>query len=483
MCTCPPVKSRYLVISLLFISCSLMSCSGGGESTAANSSLFSGEGGAMGNSSALSAGALDGSFGSNGIVVNSHKPYNLAESVVVQPDGCILVLDDSCDGKTSAFALIRYSNKGVLDQTFNNSGTVYGPFSSANSLLLQSDGKILVAGEYYNGAVNNLCVIRYNQDGSIDTGFGSGGIVQTTSDNNEFGCKIAIQSDGKIIVAGNESIKGENFPFLMRLNIDGTFDTAFGAGTSDKTFLNPNGFFSSLTIGSNNEIFIATVNYSQEFIGLGFNILKFTCNGLTDSTFGNGGLITDSLPVGEQYVYDLVVQSDGKLIAALTVDNLHHGGVIVTTSLTSAILHLTASSASVSSGLSPWLNSSVGPGIALVRYQVDGTRDIEFGSEGAAMYTAGSGGVTATAVVIQSDGKFTLTGQDDNNTGGFAVMRLNSDGSIDRGFGVNGMVTTAIGVNGGVAYDLALQQKRYIVVVGTSYEQDGNYLALVRYHQ
>jgi uncharacterized delta-60 repeat protein len=154
-----------------------------------------------------------------------------------------------CAGSLSAAA-------GDLDQTFDGDGKVTldlgSPYDSAYDVAVQRDGKILVAGETYPGAWN-FALARYNRNGSPDTSFGTGGIVHT-----EFGwgAGVAVQSDGKIVMVGGGSLPGgTSLDFaVVRYNVDGSLDASFGAegkAVADfGTAIRPRRSRSSMTGGS-----------------------------------------------------------------------------------------------------------------------------------------------------------------------------------------------------------------------------------------
>src|SRR5205823_5199649 len=139
------------------------------------------------------------------------------------------------------FAVARYNADGSLDTTFGSGGTVttnFGPgatYDDADGVAIQSDGKIVVAGTCNRGGSDNVfAVARYNADGSLDSTFGSGGTVTTDfglggSDDSAYA--VALQPDGKIVAAGATYLGGVPGDFaLARYNPDGTLDSTFGGG-------------------------------------------------------------------------------------------------------------------------------------------------------------------------------------------------------------------------------------------------------------
>ncbi|OGU06404.1 MAG: hypothetical protein A2075_07560 [Geobacteraceae bacterium GWC2_58_44] len=165
-------------------------------------------------------GSLDPSFGTGGKVTTDFaSSYDYANSVAIQADGKIMVVGSAVNGINSwDFALARYNADGSLDSSFGTGGKVTTDFASsydyANSVAIQADGKIIAAGSANNGT-NDFALARYNADGSLDPGFGTGGKVTTDfASHYDYADSVAIQADGKIIVAGN-TFNGTNNNFAL----------------------------------------------------------------------------------------------------------------------------------------------------------------------------------------------------------------------------------------------------------------------------
>ena len=164
------------------------------------------------------------------------------QSILLQADGKILVVGDSFNGSSYDFALARYNSNGSLDTTFGTGGRVTTNFGLTSAedtgldAVLQADGKILVGGTAFIGGDNDFALARYNRDGTLDTSFGDGGKASTFFEGggDDQISSIVLQADGKILVAGRTSIGGNgssklNFA-LARYNSNGTLDTSFGTG-------------------------------------------------------------------------------------------------------------------------------------------------------------------------------------------------------------------------------------------------------------
>jgi uncharacterized delta-60 repeat protein len=317
-------------------------------------------------------GSLDNGFGSGGKVTTANSTR--ATAVAIQPDGKIVVAGGSL--------LVRYNTDGSLDPTFGSGGTVihsgFGGFSV--SLLLQADGKIIAVGTIFTPG--DFALVRYNSDGSLDLGFGSGGIVTTDfSGRDDEAYASALQSDGKIIAAGRTTATvGEAVGFLAlaRYNTDGSLDATFGMdGVVTTSFLpNDSSFAETIVIQPDGKIAAGGGNLDVEH---GLMFARYNSDGSLDPTFGTGGKIRD---VGGIEIKSLALQPDGKFIAAS---------------------YLFVSD------------------IALARFNRDGSLDSTFGVGG---YVTGDG---AYSVILQPDGKIATAGQTNAIPGDFAIIRyLNS---------------------------------------------------------
>lgn len=337
---------------------------------------------------------------------------------------------------------------GDLDATFGTGGKVTTDFAGNRdqgfALALQSDGKIVVAGTaIINEAQQaDFALSRYNANGTLDTSFGTGGKVTTDFGGNDQAVAVAIQSDGKIVVAGgtcSDSGRGcttfadGGFDFLVaRYNANGTLDTTFGSGGRVITDFNGGiDVATSLVIQSDGRIVVggtACQNNNGQCVftsgfdnGVQFALARYMPNGSLDTTFGTGGKVnTKVLLFGS--IVALALQSDGKILA---------GGL-----------------AFLPRGDSDFM---------LVRYQANGSLDTTFGTGGMVNVdfntdSSGDGREDAiTALAIQPDGKIVAAGASESapipHFFDFAVARFNPNGSLDASFGSGGKVTTDLAGN------------------------------------
>ncbi|MBE7495933.1 MAG: cadherin-like beta sandwich domain-containing protein [Verrucomicrobiaceae bacterium] len=396
----------------------------------------------------ISGGTLDSSFGTGGKVTTSLGPgFDAGHDVALQGDGKIVVAGWSYNGSDYDFALVRYTTSGLLDTSFGSGGKVTTTIGVSNdvghSVVVQNDGKIVVAGYSWNGSNNDFALVRYTDTGALDTNFGSSGKVTTPIGiDNDLGFSISIQSDGKLLVAGY-SWNGSNDDFaLVRYNTDGGLDTSFGSGGKVTTPIGgSNDVGHSLLVRSDGHILVAGASFNGS--NHDFAMVCYTATGALDASFGSGGKVITPIGTGTEEVYGMAAQVDGKIVL---------------------------------SGCS-WNGSNYD--FALVRYTATGSLDTSFGAGGKVTTPIGSSHDIGRSVAIQSDGKLLVAGYSENGIfRDFAMVRHNTNGSLDTSFGTGGKVITPVGGNDDGGESVVLQSDGKIVVVGWG----NNDFALVRYN-
>lgn len=191
---------------------------------------------------------------------------------------------------------------GTLDTSFNSLGT--GTNGYVYAICLQPDGKIIIGGQFsiYNTVTRN-CIARLNADGSLDYTFNPG-----SGAGNNIIYAIALQADGKIIIGGNFSIyNGTPCYRITRINSDGSLDTSFSAGTG------PSGYVKSIAIQPDGKIIIAGSFGGYNGV-LGYNIARLNSNGSIDPTFNIGNGFYDQNSGGSDVVNSIDLQNDGKIV-------------------------------------------------------------------------------------------------------------------------------------------------------------------------
>ncbi|GBE00189.1 calx-beta domain protein [bacterium BMS3Abin07] len=257
---------------------------------------------------------------------------NEANAVAIQSDGKIVAAGYSNNGTNNDFAIVCYKTDGSLDTSFGSGGiatTAIGTGALASDVAIQSDGKIVATGYSNNGTNNDFATVRYKTDGSLDTSFGSGGIATTAIGTGDSKANaVAIQSDGKIVVAGDSAVSGTTFGFtLVRYKTDGSLDTSFGSGGIATTAIGTGALASDVAIQSDGKIVAAGAS-ALSGTTFGFTLVRYKTDGSLDTTFNSaettpGIVIT---PIGlTAFVFNDAIQPDGKIVAAGVSNNGSYG--------------------------------------------------------------------------------------------------------------------------------------------------------------
>lgn len=339
--------------------------------------------------------------------------------------------------------------------------TPFGEFSRANAVALQTDGKIVVAGhsasgDFSSGFDYDFAVARYNADGSLDTTFDTDGKVTTDFGTDYDAARaVAIQpSDGKIVVAGSSYFDMA----LARYDTSGIPDPDFGTDGKVTIRINFNCAGTAVAIQpSDGKIIVAGNGFTGS--GNNFALARFNTDGTPDDTFGDGGTVSvhfTTLPV--EFGNAMVLQENGQIVVA----------------------------GQAYSNLDGTLNDFL-----VARYDSDGSVDESFGPGGGfAQINFNLNEEAARAVALQRDGKILVAGFTyQNNTGDFALARLDVDGILDPTFGVEGKQTTDFDSgpgNGDQAAAIMVQpgstlEKDMIILAGGAFIGTGYDFALARY--
>ena len=256
-------------------------------------------------------GSLDNSFGIGGRVRTDFFGLDdVANAVARQADGKIIAAGTARVGFDLRIALARYNVDGSLDSTFDGDGKAVTPDASgvAYGVVVQPDGKIVVAG-------SNFALVRFNVDGSLDTGFGKGGEFAIRG----FGATaMTLQLDGKIVVAGsiNSSGTGDDFA-VVRVNSDGSLDKTFGsAGIVTTDFFGSGDVAWAVTLQPNGRIVAG--GYAADSLSTGphFGVARYDADGSPDLTFDGDGRTSTDFPGFDEVAFGVAVKADGKILAA-----------------------------------------------------------------------------------------------------------------------------------------------------------------------
>lgn len=401
------------------------------------------------NAQAQNAGDLDPSFGSGGIVGERFHESAYFSDVVVQPDGKIVVVGSTFMPTSPLGAhtgmIARFNSDGTLDLSFDEDG--YNNnfiMKGINTVVLQPDGKILIGGLEQTGNANHMAVARFNPDGSLDETFNGTGKVITTIGTESVVTSMQVLSNGKIIAAGYARITGNLQDIAMiRLNADGTLDTGFGTNGRVATHLYSQDYSYDSAIQADGKIIL--VGYTIEPVAnqkLGA-ILRYNPDGTLDTDFGDGGK-TFRTETGNAESRGIAVQSDGKLIV---VGNGHpplrynSDGTFDTAFDSLGVYSYSVLLQPDAKILVGGFSLEGGSGyFAVARYNSDGTVDTGFGNSGKTT-TAFSNNTWVKSMALQPDGKIIAGGDvypylhlvrylNDNSTVG-GWMDFDGDGKTD----------------------------------------------------
>jgi uncharacterized delta-60 repeat protein len=400
---------------------------------------------------AQTQGSLDATFGTNGKVVTAVTSLNdKSKDLLVQPDGKIIVGGEVSIvfGDTVYMALIRYNSNGSIDNSFGVNGKVLTNFAnvscSLKALALQPDGKIVAVGYTLDKAITantktDFAIVRYNANGSLDTSFDGDGRVTTDFDSAiDIAYALAIQTDGKIVVAG-DSRQGLKMQSVMaRYNANGSLDLSFNAtGKVFTTLVSDNDYqLYTVTVLQDNNILLGKRTWSNgQYQLIATEMLKFNANGIPDLTFGTySGRLSE---VAQSPIHK-VLRSGKILIASML------------------------------------FNPIEGTSIQLLRYNSNGKKDSTYGNQGIIISRFPNPAVSVTDFIEQKDGRIAVLARFSTFVPGepdsFGLVRYNYDGSLDRTFGINGKAAFKQTFQDEYYNKLTIQNDGKLVACGTHTE-------------
>ncbi|MGE3840611.1 MAG: hypothetical protein AB7I50_03415, partial [Vicinamibacterales bacterium] len=404
----------------------------------------------QGGESAAPHGSLDTGFSGDGKVTIPLGFAAAANGVAVQPDGKVILVGwtKPADDQFEDFAVARLNRDGSLDTSFSGDGVLTIDFTNINgarqdfatAVAIQPDGRIVVVGNSVQGnlgVADDFGIVRINPTGILDGSFGDGGKAMVDFGAGDVPAAVAIQRNGKIVVAGSTNVGGPDFA-LTRLTSAGTVDMAFGTAGQFRVDLTGSLAFDDvgralalddLVPGADASILVAGSTNggttSEDFF-----VVRVTPGGTLDSTFGTGGKALVDFGASDQATA-IARQPDGKIVIAGTSAN----------------------------------------DFVVARLLANGTPDSAFSADG--MTLAEIGG-TATGVALLSNGKIVVGGLAVTNSFGMAMF--SPSGAEDPGWGTfdSNLTIPFSGANG--SGSMALQPDGQLVLVGSA----GGSMAAVR---
>jgi uncharacterized delta-60 repeat protein len=385
------------------------------------------------------SGGLDHSFAGDGKRITNFGLDDGSHGVAIQADGRIVVAGDTQNPRYSHIAVARYRAGGRLDHSFSGDGMVRtdvrGRHDYGKDVAVQANGKIVVVGETgfsdrYETSYD-FAIVRYNHDGSLDRTFAGDGIKTLDfggSNNSATAYAVAIQGDGKIVVAGETfggAPPGNDFA-LVRLQRDGSLDRTFSGDGKERTDLGALEGARGVAIQDDGRIVAVGRSGLSDY---DFAVARYTQAGSLDTSFSADGIQTTDFG-GFDLGNDVAVQdADNKIVAV----------------------------------------GRSGSQFALARYDTNGDPDLTFTGDGK-QTTGFAGTADAEGVAIQADGKILAFGSavPSAHHADFALARYTTFGELDLGFSGDGKQTTDL-LGNDTGWDLALQSNGRIVVTGSSF--------------
>jgi uncharacterized delta-60 repeat protein len=395
-----------------------------------------------------SAGDLDVTFGAGGRVTTPVGPRDdLAFDLVIDRADRVVVAGTSWNGTDYDIAVARYRPDGTLDPTFGNGGVVRtdlgGTPDVVTAVTVDAAGRVVVAGRTGELHFEDVALVRYRPDGSLDPTFGTGGVVRTDFGSIQDSAQaVAIDPAGRIVVAGFTFTPTGYDVLVARYRPDGTLDPAFGAGGRVLTDFSPDppgpgsgtaDQGTNLVIDPSGRVVVTAIVGSGPDVSLG--LARYLPDGRLDPGFGAGGKVVTDYAPGFLIGQGIALDPAGDLVVA------------------------------------GYVNPGPGPeeDFALLRYLPSGAPDPAFGSGGLTVVPMGPGRNDLNAVTVDAAGRpvaaGTVTTAGDQD---FAVARFTPAGALDPTFGTGGVVTTPFAGPEDVAGGVALDRAGRIVVAGVS---------------
>ena len=377
-----------------------------------------------------------------------------ANGIAIQADNKLVAAGFSTISNSNDFSIARYDTNGLLDGSFGTftSGVTTTPIGSnavANAVAIQSN-QLIVAGGYATVAgVNQFALARYTTTGALDPSFG-GGVVLTPIPGSSGAtiASIAIQPLNQFIVAaGSSLINGQTYFTVARYNTSGVLDGSFGTGGIVKTLIGTGSSIYSVALQSDGKIVVAgTANGN-------FALARYTTTGALDPSFGSGGIVNTSVGLNDK-ACGVAIQANGSIVAVGLSDNdvalarYLPSGALDSSFGTGGIVQTPIGNYAIALGvvIQPIDQKIAITGlfdtqIVIVRYNPNGSPDLPFGNQSIATLSCPVPS-EGNSILIQPDGKLVAAGFINNN---YLLFRVNTNGTADTSFGTNSFVDDPMG--------------------------------------
>ena len=398
---------------------------------------------------ALTPGELDPTFGQGG-KATALPQGSVGYAVLIDPQGRAVTAGYTLNGQPD-FVVARFLQNGTLDTAFGNLGrTIFdlGGADYAYAMALQPDGKIILAGESDSAGQSRIAVARFNGNGRVDTTFGGGdGFVLTSFGKDQQAANaVVVTPDGKIVAAGFTSGGVNARSAMVRYGPGGGLDPSFGGdGWVSFDLSSSDEQFEAISWDGTNYVL---AGYAEANLTPAFSVASVTSTGKLNRDFSKNGFTTTNVTSGSDLGFDMVQQPDGKIVVAGRVSN---------------------------NGRDDW---------GVVRYLPGGGIDRTWGTDGKVVTSFGKSFDVAYGVALQTNGKIVVAGRvHRTNTGAnFCVVRYNTDGSVNMTFGTKGKAITDFAAGDDGARDVVIRESNgKILLVGDAMKNGVRRMALARY--
>ena len=382
-----------------------------------------------------SDGDLDTTWGGDGVVVSTHTDASAAYALANYPGDRVLVVGWVTDLTASRILVNRFLADGSADTSCNGTGEFIDTVNDAvaSDVVVLSDGSFVVAGTIQINNKGTLFVAKFTSTCNLDGTFGTTGIATYSALLGSSGRALVVQSDGKIIVVGDESStvsdSSDQRVLVTRFSALGALDTSFGSNGRFISSSNEKGLAQDVVIDSSGRIIftgsiVGTVAPDAAIIG------RLTSNGLLDSTFATQGYLIDEFN-GDPQLNAIALRPNGNLVAVGT-----YGGPFPSTQQSPIIVCLTQT----------------------------GAFDSDCGVNGWTYLPTANSDVYADDVFVTADNRILLSGASDDGTARPIVMRLNHNGTPDSSFATSGTWRGSALI--GRMYSMTIQSNGRILAAG-----------------
>ena len=348
-----------------------------------------------------SLGIADVTYGNSGYAITAFGNGAQANGIAILSNNEAIAIGYGEPTGPTSCAIALYTTSGVLDTSFNGTGTnttLIGQGSTLNGVAIDANGNYVTAGVGVTNGTPVTALVRYNSSGILDTTFGTNGVVTTLVGYESYAQAVALQSNGQIVVAGYADVGSPAFTVARYNSSNGSLDTTFNStGTLPGTV--------TTVIGSTQASAYATaIDASGNILAAGssddtFALVRYTSTGTLDTTFGSGGIVTTTIAgTSSSRINGITLQPNGQIVVVGYAGNY----------------------------------------LALARYNTNGSLDTTFNSSGSqpgVVTTSINEYAEGTGVVLNSSGQIIVVGFTDQ---GGLVIRYNTTGLVDTTFGTNG---------------------------------------------